>query len=132
MIHDTRIIPLDGRPHLPQNVRLWMGDSRGHWEGDTLVIDTTNFTEKTAFRGASEKMHLVERFTRVDAETLVYSFTVDDPSSFAKPWTAEITSTRAAGPIFEYACHEGNYGMTGLLRGARADEKKAAEGAEKK
>jgi len=132
MIHDTRIVPLDGRPHLPQNVRLWMGDSRGHWEGDTLVIDTTNFTEKTAFRGASEKMHLVERFTRVDAETLVYSFTVDDPSSFAKPWTAEITSTRAAGPIFEYACHEGNYGMTGLLRGARADEKKAAEGAEKK
>jgi hypothetical protein len=132
MIHDTRIIPLDGRPHLPQNVRLWMGDSRGHWEGDTLVMDTTNFTEKTAFRGASEKMHLVERFTRVDAETLVYSFTVDDPSSFAKPWTAEITSTRAAGPIFEYACHEGNYGMTGLLRGARADEKKAPEGAEKK
>jgi hypothetical protein len=132
MIHDTRIIPLDGRPHLLQNVRLWMGDSRGHWEGDTLVIDTTNFTEKTAFRGASEKMHLVERFTRVDAETLVYSFTVDDPSSFAKPWTAEITSMRAAGPIFEYACHEGNYGMTGLLRGARADEKKAAEGAEKK
>jgi len=132
MIHDTRIIPLDGRPHLPQNVRLWMGDSRGHWEGDTLVIDTTNFTEKTAFRGASEKMHLVERFTRVDAETLVYSFTVDDPSSFAKPWTAEITSARAAGPIFEYACHEGNYGMTGLLRGARADEKKTAEGAEKK
>jgi hypothetical protein len=132
MIHDTRIIPLDGRPHLPPNVRLWMGDSRGHWEGDTLVIDTTNFTEKTAFRGASEKMHLVERFTRVDAETLVYSFTVDDPSSFAKPWTAEITSTRAAGPIFEYACHEGNYGMTGLLRGARADEKKAAEGAEQK
>jgi hypothetical protein len=132
MIHDTRIIPLDGRPHLPQNVRLWMGDPRGHWEGDTLVIDTTNFTEKTAFRGASEKMHLVERFTRVDAETLLYSFTVDDPSAFAKPWTAELTSTRAAGPIFEYACHEGNYGMTGLLRGARADEKKAAEGAEKK
>jgi hypothetical protein len=132
MIHDTRIIPLDGRPHLPQNVRLWMGDSRGRWQGDTLVIDTTNFTDKTAFRGASEKMHLVERFTRVDAETLLYSFTVDDPSAFAKPWTAEITSTRATGPIFEYACHEGNYGMTGLLRGARADEKKAAEGAEKK
>jgi len=127
MIHDTRIIPLDGRPHVPQNVRLWMGDSRGRWEGDTLVIDTTNFTAKTAFRGASEKMHLVERFTRVDPETLLYSFTVDDPSAFAKPWTAEITSTRSAGPIFEYACHEGNYGMTGLLKGARADDKKAEE-----
>jgi hypothetical protein len=124
MIHDARIIPLDGRPHLPQNIRLWMGDSRGHWEGDTLVIDTTNFTDKTAFRGASEKLHLVERFTRVDPETLLYSFTVDDPSAFAKPWTAEITSARAAGPIFEYACHEGNYGMEGLLKGARATEKK--------
>jgi hypothetical protein len=124
MIHDARIIPLDGRPHLPQSVRLWMGDSRGHWEGDTLVIDTTNFTDKTAFRGASEKLHLVERFTRVDAETLLYSFTVDDPSAFAKPWTAEITSARATGPIFEYACHEGNYGMEGLLKGARATEKK--------
>jgi hypothetical protein len=124
MIHDTRIIPLDGRPHLPPNIRLWMGDSRGHWEGDTLVIDTTNFTDKTAFRGASEKMHLVERFTRVDPDTLLYSFTVDDPSSFARPWTAEIPSVRAQGSIFEYACHEGNYGMAGLLRGARAQESK--------
>ena len=132
MIHDTRVIPLDGRPHLPQNIRLWMGDSRGHWEGDTLVVDTTNFTDKTAFRGASENMHLVERFTRVDPETLLYSFTVDDPSAFAKPWTAEITSVRGDGRIFEYACHEGNYGMEGLLKGARADEKKRAEATEKK
>jgi hypothetical protein len=131
MIHDARIIPVDGRPHLPQNVRLWMGDSRGHWEGDTLVVDTTNFTAKTAFRGASEKLHLVERFTRADPDTLLYSFTVDDPSAFTRPWTAEITSVRAEGAIFEYACHEGNYGMTGLLKGARAEEKKAAGEAEK-
>ena len=125
MIHDPRIIPLDGRPHLPQNIRLWMGDSRGHWEGDTLVVDTTNFTDKTAFRGASQNLHLVERFKRVDPNTLVYSFTVDDPSAFARPWTAEITSTKSEGRIFEYACHEGNYGLEGMLRGARADDQKA-------
>jgi hypothetical protein len=124
MIHDVRIIPLDGRSHPPQNVRQWMGDSRGHWEGDTLVVDTTNFTDKTTFRGSDENLHLVERFRRVDADTLDYQFTVDDPTSFTRSWTAAIPMTKTDGPIFEYACHEGNYGMTNLLSGARAEEKK--------
>jgi len=127
-IHDVRMIPLDGRPHVPAGVRLWMGDSRGHWEGDTLVVDTTNFTAKTAFRGSSENMHLTERFTRVAADTLMYTFTVDDPSAFAHPWTAQIPSEKIDGPIFEYACNEGNYGMLGILSGARDAEKKAAAG----
>jgi hypothetical protein len=126
MIHDTRTIPLDGRPHLPQSVRLWKGDSVGHWEGDTLVVDTANFSDRTNFRGASENLHLVEKFTRADADTLNYEFTVNDPTSFTKPWTALIASTRVAGPILEYACHEGNYGMLNLLSAARAEEKKAA------
>ncbi len=124
MIHDTRIIPLDGRPHLPRNVHQWMGDSVGRWEGDTLVVDTTNFTDKTNFRGSGENLHLVERFTLADADTLRYEFTVDDPASFTKPWTAVIPSTKTEGPIFEYACHEGNYGMVGILSAARAEEKK--------
>jgi hypothetical protein len=126
-----RRIYTDGRPHPADPDPTFHGHSIGHWEGDTLVVDTTNFTDKTAFRGASEKLHLVERFTRADPETLLYSFTVDDPSAFTKPWTAEITSGRAEGSIFEYACHEGNYGMTGLLKGARAEDKKAAGEAEK-
>jgi len=123
MIHDARVIPLDGRPHLPSNVRLWMGDSRGHWEGGTLVVDTTNFTAKTAFRGSGENLHLTERFTRTDAETLLYQFTVDDPDSFTKPWSAEIPGVRTSGPILEYACHEGNYGIAGVLVGFRRQEK---------
>jgi hypothetical protein len=123
MIHDARVIPLDGRPHLPSNVRLWMGDSRGHWEGGTLVVDTTNFTAKTAFRGSGENLHLTERFTRTDAETLLYQFTVDDPDSFTKPWSAEIPSVRTSGPILEYACHEGNYGIAGVQAGFRRQEK---------
>lgn len=132
MIHDVRVIPLDGRPHLPQNVRLWLGDSRGHWEGDTLVVDTTNFTDKTAFRGSSENLHLIERFTRTDPDTLLYEFTVDDPSAFVKPWTVALPSVKFNdGPIIEYACHEGNRGMEGILSGARAEEKKAAEQAVK-
>jgi hypothetical protein len=125
-IHDVRMIPLDGRPHVDKSVRLWMGDSRGHWEGDTLVVDTTNFTDKTAFRGASENMHLTERFTRVAADTLMYTFTVDDPSAFAHSWTAQIPSEKIDGPLFEYACNEGNYGMFGMLSGARQAEQKAA------
>ncbi len=124
MIHDARVIPTDGRPHLPSSIRQWMGDSRGHWEGDTLVVETTNFTDKTNFRGASENMRLVERFTRVDANTITYEFTVNDPSSFTKPWTAQIPMTKKSEPLYEYACHEGNYAMDGMLRGARAGEKK--------
>jgi hypothetical protein len=122
MIHDTRIIPLDGRPHLPSNVRLWYGDSVGHWDGDTLVVDTTNFMDKTSFYGSDRNMHVVERFHRLDAETILYQFDVDDPTAFTKPWKGELTMTSASGPIYEYACHEGNYALPGVLKGARADE----------
>jgi hypothetical protein len=123
MIHDVRIIPTDGSPHLPSNVRLWLGDPRGHWEGNTLVVDSTNFTDKTNFRGSGENLHLVERFTRTGPESLMYEFTVDDPASFVKPWTAQVPMTRTAGPVLEYACNEGNYAMQGMLAGARAAEK---------
>jgi hypothetical protein len=123
MIHDARIIPLDGRPHLPSTVRQWMGDSRGHWEGNTLVVDTTNFTGKTRFRGASENLHLIERFTRSDTDTILYEFTVEDPATFTKPWTAQMTLSKSVGRIYEYACQEGNYSMVGILSGARAEEK---------
>ena len=129
MIHDVRIIPLDGRPHLASSIRQWLGDSRGHWEGDELVVDTTNFTDKTPFRGSDRNLHLVERFKRIDAETILYRFTVDDPTAFTKPWSGEAPLTRTPGPIYEYACHEGNYGMTNILSGARADEKAAEEAA---
>jgi hypothetical protein len=122
MIHDVRIIPLDGRPHLPQHIRLWLGDSRGHWEGNTLVVDTTNFTDKTHFRGADRNLHLVERFTRTDPNTILYEFKVDDPTAFTKPWTAQAPLTKTAGPIYEYACHEGNYSMFNVLKGARTQE----------
>jgi hypothetical protein len=128
MIHEARIIPLDGRPHAPQGFRAYLGDPRGHWEGDTLVIDTTNFSEKSNFRGASQNLHLTERFTRVDANTISYEFTVDDPTTFTKPWSAQTPMTMLSGSIFEYACHEGNYAMTGILSGARAEEKKAESG----
>jgi len=123
MIHDARVIPLDGSSHIASGVRQWRGDSRGHWEGDTLVVETTNFTGKTAFRGSGEKMRLIERFKRMDAGTLLYQYTVDDPSSFEKPWTVGIPLPRSEAPMFEYAYHEGNYAMTGGLAGARAQEK---------
>ncbi len=125
MIHDVRIIPLDGRPHLPQHIRQWLGDSRGRWEGNTLVVDTTNFTDKTHFRGADQNLHLIERFTRVDPNTILYEFTVDDPTAFTKTWKAQAPLTKTAGPIYEYACHEGNYSMWNVLKGARAQEKTA-------
>ncbi len=128
MVHDARIVAMDRSTHLPPSIRQWKGDSIGHWEGDTLVVDTTNFTDQTSFRGSSENLHLVERFTRVDAETLLYEFTVDDPASFTRPWKAAIDSTKTTGPILEYACNEGNYGMRNLLSAARAEEKKAGEG----
>lgn len=137
MIHDARIIPIDGRPHLPPSVRQWMGDPRGHWEGNTLVVETTNFTAKTSdvgaglrgptFRGSDDKLRLIERFTRIDPDTIRYQFTVDDPTAFTKPWTAEIPMTKIPGPLLEYACHEGNYALSGVLAGARAEEKKAGE-----
>lgn len=125
MIHDVRIIPLDGRPHLGESVRQWMGDSRGHWEGNRLVVDTTDFNGKAAFRGAGQKMHLVERFTRVDPGTLLYEFTVDDPTTFTKSWTAQVPMTKTEDPIYEYACQEGNYALRGVLAGARAEEKRS-------
>lgn len=127
MIHDIRVIPLDGRPHLPQNVRLWMGDSRGHWDGDTLVVDTTNFSNKTNFRGSDENMHLVERFRRTSDGLLIYQFTVDNETAFLRSWTAEIPMTKSESPMFEYACHEGNYSLINVLAGARAAEKETAK-----
>jgi hypothetical protein len=131
MIHDVRIIPLDGRPHLPQAIRGWLGDSRGRWEGDTLVVDTTNFTDKTNFRGSRENLHVVERFTRVDDNTIRYEFTVDDPTTWTRPWSAELALAKDKGPIYEYACHEANYGFANNLKGARAVEKAAEEAAKK-
>jgi hypothetical protein len=113
---------MDRKEHLPRDVRLWLGDSIGRWEGDTLVVDTTNFTDKTGYRGASQNLHVIERFTRVDADNILYKFTIDDPETFTKPWTAEYPFRAAAGPIFEYACHEGNYAMPDILGGARAAE----------
>ena len=129
MIHDARIVPLDGRPHLDHGIHQWAGDSRGHWEGETLVVDTTNFTEKTRFRGSTANLHLVERFTRVDADTLLYEFTVDDPTTWTRPWSAALTMAKTRAPMYEYACHEGNHAMVGILAGARAAEQAAAEAA---
>jgi len=126
MIHDARVIPID-RPHLPQNIRLLMGDSRGHWEGNTLAVETTNFTDKTAFRGSGRNLHLIERFTRTGPDTIIYEFTVNDPASFTKPWSAQIPMKPRTEPIFEYACHEGNYAMEGMLGGARREEKAAVK-----
>jgi len=127
--HSTRVIPTDGRPHVPQNIRLYQGDSVGHWEGDTLVVDTTNFTNLTAFRGSSEKLHLVERFRRAADDTMIYQFTVEDPATWAKSWTAEVPWTKTKGPVYEWACHEGNTMINTILRGARvADEEAAKKG----
>src|ERR1051325_805992 len=125
MLHDPRIIPTDGRPALPSSIRQLEGSSRGRWEGDTLVIETTNFTDQTAFQGASADMKLTERFTRISDDTLRYRFTVDDPKVWTRPWSAEVPWKKSVGPIFEHACHEGNYSLANLLRGAREDEKRA-------
>jgi len=127
MIHDARIIPLDTQPHIGKNIRQWFGDSRGKWEGDTLVVDTTNFADKASYRGSTDGLHLIERFTRINAETVRYEFTIDDPTTFTKRWTTSIPMQHTDEQIYEYACHEGNYGMVNLLSGARAQEK-AAEG----
>jgi len=131
MIHDARVIPLDGRPHLPRNVRQWMGDSRGRWEGDTLVVETTNFTDKTAFRGSGRNLRIVERFRRVADDTISYAFTAEDAETWTRPWSAEVPMKKTIGPIFEYACHEGNYSLYNALSGARADEKRGAAGTAK-
>ena len=124
MVHNARIIPLDGSGHgtLPQ----WTGVSRGHWDGDTLVVETKNFLRETSFRNSSKNLHLVERIRRVDEDTLLYTFTVTDPTTWTAPWTVELPMRQSDLPIFEYACHEGNYGMDGTLTGARAVERRAA------
>jgi hypothetical protein len=127
MIHDTRLIPLDGRPHVAPGIRELMGDSRGHWEGDTLVVDTTNFNGEVSFRGSDANLHLTERFTRVSPDVIRYEFTIDDSTAFIKPWTARIPLNQTNGPVYEYACHEGNYAMVDILAGARAAEKKSAK-----
>ncbi|HTB15047.1 MAG TPA: hypothetical protein VK752_25925 [Bryobacteraceae bacterium] len=125
MVHDARIVRMNAQ-HLPQNIRRWMGDSVGHWDGDTLVIDTTNFTDKTRFRGSTENLHVVERLTRLDGKTLLYRFTVEDPKTWDRPWTGEMTWPATTQPIYEYACHEGNYALGDVLRGARRQEAEAA------
>ncbi|HEY7290661.1 MAG TPA: hypothetical protein VH583_12570 [Vicinamibacterales bacterium] len=125
MIHSARIVDLSGRPHWPTDMRFLTGDSIGRWDGDTLVVDTTNFARENVFRGSSTGMHLVERFTRVDRETLRYDFTVDDPQTWTRPWSASVPMARTDQPMFEYACHEANYALEGVLKGARYQEKQA-------
>ena len=124
-IHDVRIIPLDGRPHIAKNIRQWMGDSVGHWEGDTLVVDTTNFTDLTPFPGA-QNLHVIERIRRADEDTILYQFTVEDPGMWTRAWSGEVPIKKIAGQLYEYACHEANYGLANTLRGARVAEAEAA------
>jgi hypothetical protein len=123
MIHEPRVVPVDSRPHLPPGIRPYSGDSRGRWDGRTLVVETKNFLRETAFRGSSASMRLVERFTRTGADTLLYEFTVDDPATWMRPWTAVVPLQRVDEPIYEYACHEGNYAMRNILSGVRAQER---------
>jgi hypothetical protein len=127
MAHDARVVPLDGRPHLDPRIRVWNGDPRGHWEGDTLVIETTNFSAKSDFMGSHENLRLTERFTRVGPEILNYQFTVDDPTTWTAPWTAMIPLKLKSELIYEYACHEGNSAIPNMLRGHRFEERVAAE-----
>jgi hypothetical protein len=125
MIHEARVIPLDGRPH--GKLRQWHGDSRGRWDGDTLVVDTINFSDKTNFRGSNLNLHLTERYRLSDRGTLVFQVTIEDPMTFTKPWTVQIPMAINEAGIFEYACHEANYGLKGILTGTRAEERFAAE-----
>jgi hypothetical protein len=134
MMHDARIIHLDGRSHLPPAIRLWLGDSIGHWEGSTLVVDTTNFNDAGGFYGDAggnfgwdRNLHVIERFSLLDPETLLYRFEIDDPTAFVRPWKGELTMARSPGPMYEYACHEANYSLTNLLRGYRATERDAVK-----
>jgi len=133
MIHDARVIPLDGRPHGPQVVRRWMGDPVGRWAGNVLIVDSTNFNDAGGFYGDAggnfgwdRNLHLIEQFSLMDADTLLYRFEVDDPTAFTKPWKGELTMTRASAPLYEYACHEGNYSLPNMLRGYRISEREAA------
>jgi len=134
MVNDVRVVPLDDRPPLPSHMRQWKGDSRGHWDGDTLVVETRNFKDigtahpapnMELLEALGEHLHLVERFSRVDADTLLYEFTVNDPTAFTEPWSVEMTMTKSAGALYEYACHEGNYGLYNILAGAQADYRAA-------
>jgi hypothetical protein len=127
MIHDARIIPLDGGPHLPSALQQWFGDSRGHWEGDTLVVDTTNYKPRAFMSVSSEKLHVTERLSRSGPETLQYEITIDDPGTWTKPWSLMIPLRHSPEPVYEYACHEGNEGLAGILSGARAEEAAAAK-----
>ena len=135
MIHDARIVPIDAGPHVDDAIRQWHGDSRGHWDGDTLVVETRNFSAKSdspaalyeRIRGSAEQLRLVERFTRVGPDTIEHEFMVDDPGTYSGPWTAMIPLTRKDEAIYEYACHEGNIGMEGILAGHRAEEQAGAE-----
>jgi len=122
MSSNTRVVPLDGSPHLGHDIRQWSGDSRGRWEGETLVVETTNFDGRTEYRGATEKLRVIERFTRVGPDSIRYEFTVSDPDTWEQPWSGEVPMTRIEGPLFEYACHEGNYGLANILRAARVTE----------
>jgi hypothetical protein len=124
MIHDARVISLDGRPHVSSDIREWLGDSRGHWEGNTLVVDTTNFNGQNSFRGSDANLHLTERFARIAPNLIQYEFTIDDPTAFTRSWTARIPLNKTPDRVYEYACHEGNYALTDILAGARAAEKK--------
>ena len=132
MIHEARVVPMDGRPHAAAAIRSWTGDPRGRWEGDTLVVETTNFTDKTRFCGSSPDLKVTERFTRIDADTIEYRFTVEDPTTWTRPWTVAYPMTRSDAPVYEYACHEGNYGLRDILSGARWEEKAAEEAARTK
>jgi len=133
MIHEVRIIPLDGRPHVGRNIRLDLGDARGHWEGDTLVVETTNFTARMSYRGSSEDLRLVERFTPKTPQVVEWNVTFDDPRTWTRPWTFAMNLSRRdnSQQPFEYACHEGNYGMVGILLAGRADDKAVEEAAKK-
>ena len=135
MIHDVRVIPVDGRPHLPGHMRQWLGDSRGYWEGNTLVVETTNFTDligsfstTSMTWGTGGNLRLIERFTRLDDDTLQYEFTVENPSIFTQPFTARYPMNRSDLPLYEYACHEGNYGLMNIMTGARAEDRMMTEG----
>jgi hypothetical protein len=128
MMPVARVVPLDGRPKLGSAVRGYRGDSRGRWDGDTMVVETTNYSEKNPWRGASPGLKVTERFTLINPKAIRYQFTVEDPATWSRPWSGEYEMTRIEGPLFEYACHEGNYGLPSILKGARLAEQAAASG----